>query len=161
MPLLDKRFSDAGNLGELARMLDDHFFREEVSIDDRHPNALFPLEIGGPPGLSVGSLVRISDDRYVVLADALASTPIPASDVIVAVRGLNSYIIAPFAVLDVPALHQGGSGLREIWLSAGGGFTSSAPTAGLYQKVGVGIEKVSENTQKIRFHPDPGMGFSF
>jgi hypothetical protein len=176
MDLRDRRFSDARSVDELARMLDEYVLKQKVmgsglSSDispvvntespagrarsqpsTRFPNALFTTNVQGPKGMNVGTLVRIYDDRYVVLADAV--TPVPASDVVVAVLGEDSYVVASVAVLDVNIDNPGTGNARELWLGLSGGFGNTPPATGRVQKVGLNIGKKSNNLYTCRFMPD-------
>jgi hypothetical protein len=155
------RFSDAANVADLARMLDEELPRFARHVASNAPQPFSRLAIS-ESSMTEGTVVRSNGDGSVKLADAGLATQIHATDIVIKVIDANHVIVSPMAAvhLDLGQLPTT-SGLNELWLSRWGKLTLTQPTTSGYlmQKVGIrlGYDQ-SLRKHYCLFMPGPVMG---
>ncbi|MEN6536712.1 MAG: hypothetical protein ABFD89_23855 [Bryobacteraceae bacterium] len=156
--MMRPRFSDAQDLAQMARMLDEYaagLEREKA----RGRDAAIEVVSRCVEPLGYGTLVK--DSGYGVLARAGGSDGIPCTGIVTGSDGATAVVRwSPLALvwldIEAPGLV---AGPLEIWLGENGRATASKPQSGLIQPVGVVL---GYDAIRAQFHclvqPGPVMG---
>ena len=136
MAVLDINFTQATDTQQLARMLQDFFFRHPEIMkepESSRTTALWEHEShANTEDVKIGRLVQVYPSNMVKVAGGT----VHATGIVTAYVGDMRVKWATDAWMWLKPLGTLGSGFQELWLTAGGGITMDQPTTGILQKVG-------------------------